>query len=295
MLRADNHLWRVAMPLIGSAVCATMLYGQGLYISSSGPTNRSMGGASSAAPIDALGATYWNPAAIGGLDSSELAFGFELISSNHRVSSAIDGLAGSTDAQNGVFPVPAIAWVHHTGNPRVVFGMGLSGVAGVKTNLSADPGNPVLMPGPAGLGRVSSEASFFQVAPMISIALSHSLAAGVGPVVTLGQVAAEPFVFASPNANGRYSPGRATRYRWGSGAQVGLYYASRSFRLGGSVKTPTWMETFQFSGEDAAGAPRALELDLNLPAIASFGMAYVRSTGSLLSICATSTTSTPMA
>jgi long-subunit fatty acid transport protein len=44
-----------------------------------GPINRSMGGAAVAAPIDAAGARFWNPASIAGLSSSELESAIELI------------------------------------------------------------------------------------------------------------------------------------------------------------------------------------------------------------------------
>jgi long-chain fatty acid transport protein len=111
---------------------------------------------------------------------------------------------------------------------------------------------------------------------MVGLPLSRSVAVGFGPILTLGQVAAEPFVFASPNSDGRYSPARSTHYRWGGGAQLGVYYAVGSFRLGAALKTPAWMETFEFYGEDAAGDPRVLHLDLDLPAIVSAGLAYVR-------------------
>jgi long-chain fatty acid transport protein len=270
------RLWAaITLVLLALGASAEAASAQGIYISSAGPFNRGMGGASTAAPLDALGATYWNPAAIWGLDSSELAFGIELVSSNHKVTSAVGAFGGSSDARNGVFPVPAIAWVHRTSKPAIVIGLALSSVAGFKTNLLADPTNPVLAPAPGGLGRVSSEASFFQLAPMIAIGLSRSISAGIGPIVTLGQVAAEPFVFAPPNSDGRYSPARATRYHWGGGAQAGLYYARRSLRLAVSLKTPAWMETFQFFGEDASGAARVLTLELDLPMIVSLGTAYV--------------------
>ena len=45
----------------------------GVVLSGAGPENRSMGGASTAAPIDPSGALYWNPAAITGLDELQSA------------------------------------------------------------------------------------------------------------------------------------------------------------------------------------------------------------------------------
>ena len=72
-----------------------------------------MGGASVAAPIDSIGAIYWNPASISGLASSETSFGLGLLMPNHTVSSTFPGLgSGSTEADAGIFPVPNIGWVH---------------------------------------------------------------------------------------------------------------------------------------------------------------------------------------
>src|SRR4051812_23154988 len=47
----------------------------GLATSGVGPINRSMGGAAVAAPLDAAGAIYWNPATIADLGRSEMEFG----------------------------------------------------------------------------------------------------------------------------------------------------------------------------------------------------------------------------
>ena len=52
---------------------------QGPVLSGAGPVNRAMGGAAVAAPLDATGTLYWNPAGIGGLPSSELDVGLELL------------------------------------------------------------------------------------------------------------------------------------------------------------------------------------------------------------------------
>lgn len=48
---------------------------QGLYLPGGGAAHTSMGGVSTANPEDAIGALYWNPAAIGRLRRSEVAVG----------------------------------------------------------------------------------------------------------------------------------------------------------------------------------------------------------------------------
>src|SRR5437868_4169402 len=77
-----------------------------------GPINRSMGGAAVAAPIDAAGAIYWNPATIGDLGKSEMEFGGELVIPQTTLASRVGAgafgqgfpptpLAGSTEGDNG--------------------------------------------------------------------------------------------------------------------------------------------------------------------------------------------------
>lgn len=92
---------------------------QGIIVSAAGPVNRSMGGASTAAPIDALGAIYWNPATITQLPSNEMEMGLDLLFANHRVRSSVGGFQGETEGEAGVFPIPNVGWVHKCENPYV--------------------------------------------------------------------------------------------------------------------------------------------------------------------------------
>jgi len=248
---------------------------QGLIVSAAGPVNRSMGGASTAAPIDAIGAIYWNPATISQLPSNEMGMGLDLLFANQEVRSSVGPFAGETKSDTGAFPIPNFGWVHKTGNPYITIGLGVNSVAGFKTNLNADPTNPILAPPPFGLGLVSSEASFMQFAPVGAFQLTDTLSVAVGPTITTGQLGVQPFVFDAPNANGTYPSGRATRYHWGAGFQVGAFYKPNlCWQYGVSLKSPTWMETFEFQSTDANGGPRQLTADLDLPLILSVGTAY---------------------
>ena len=65
--------------VVGCCIPAGAL-AQGIYIPSAGPVSRSMGGATTAVPIEGIGALYWNPAVISALPSSELGFGADLLS-----------------------------------------------------------------------------------------------------------------------------------------------------------------------------------------------------------------------
>ncbi|MCC9645162.1 outer membrane protein transport protein [Rhodopirellula sp. JC740] len=269
-----NRIVRVAL-LMGACLSAGSAFAQGTIISAAGPVNRSMGGASTAAPISALSAMYWNPASISGMERSELEVGVDLLFTDHNVSSSVGGTSGSTDADPGTFPVPNFAWTHRLADPRFTFGLGVNSVAGFKTNLSSGTTNPVLAPQPTGLGQISSEAAFLQIAPVLSMAMTERLSVAAGPILTTGQVGIEPFVFDSANGDNTYSGGRATRYHWGGGFQLGTYYLlNNDWQLGASYKSKAWMETFEFMGEDENGLPRTLTCELDLPSILSVGTGY---------------------
>ncbi|MGV3486110.1 MAG: OmpP1/FadL family transporter [Planctomycetaceae bacterium] len=261
----------LVLSMLGSKIC----FAQGAIVSAGGPVHRGMGGASTAAPVSALGALYWNPATISGLEHSELEIGLDVLFTEHRVSSSVGGFSGSTEAEPGTFPVPNFGWVHHLENPMLTFGLGVNAVAGFKTNLPADLTNPILAPQPTGLGQVSSEATFLQLTPVLSVAVSEQLSIAAGPVITSGQVGLEPFVFDPANSNATYSSGRATRYHWGGGFQTGAYYIlDNCWKLGASYKSPSWMEEFEFYGQDENGVPRELHANIDLPMIVSVGAGY---------------------
>lgn len=270
MRRTGN--WVAVGLLFG--LLTSQAFGSGAYFSAAGPVNRGMGGASTAAPIDSIGALYWNPATISGMAHDELAIGLDLVLINHRISSSVGAFAGSTASAPGIVPVPTVGWVHHVQDSPITIGMGVGGVAGLKTNLAVDPTNPVLAPPPGGFGQVSAEGSFVQLTPVISYALSETTSVAVGPVLTLGQVLLQPFVFEAPNAGGLYPSARTSGYHWGGGAQAGIYHTDQCWHYGASIKSPAWMEEFGFTSVDAAGGPRTLRANIDLPLIVSLGMAY---------------------
>ena len=187
----------------------------------------------------------------------------------------------------GVFPLPSVGWVHRTHDDSpITIGLAVVPIAGVKTNFPASTTNPILLPQsntagvPGGLGRVYTEAGFLQVAPSISVALSENLAVGIGPTLTLGETVIDPLVV-SPlddsdgSGAGRYGSGRGTRYAWGGGVQLGVYYITDNcWHVGASIKSPQWMEDFRYNTEDELGRPRQEKYDLDLPMIVSLGGAY---------------------
>ena len=159
-------------------------------------------------------------------------------------------------------------------------------IAGFTTNYPVDLTNPVFSPQsntpgvPGGFGRVYTKATFLQIAPTVSLAVTDQLSIGFGPTLTLGEVIVDPLVFAAPDdADGsgapRYPSGRGTRFHFGGGAQLGVYYKTYScWNFGASIKSPQWMEDIHYKTEDELGRPRGGSLKLDLPMIVSVGTSY---------------------
>lgn len=270
-----HHAARLGLIVLLVAMNCQSSYGQGAILSAAGPVHRSMGGASTAAPVSAISGIYWNPATISGMANSELEVGLDLLSIDHEVDSTFGPFSGSTSGDAGTIPIPNFGWVHRRSDSAVTIGLGVNSVAGFKTTLPVDPTNPVLSPQPMGLGAVSSEASFLQISPVLSYAISDCLSIAAGPNISLGQIGVEPFVFNSLNANGAYPSGRASQNHFGGGVQSGVYYiGDRGWNWGASIKSPTWMERFKFVGQDENGLARNLTAAIDLPMILSIGTAY---------------------
>lgn len=265
--------------LLSVVVSPVVVTAQGIFLPAGGAVNRGMGGATTGAGIEAIGSMYWNPATIGQLDRNEVAFGFDAIFTNFNISSTFPGAgSGSSNSDIGVNAVPTIAWVHHTENPNVTLGLGVFGVAGFSTNVPGNSGNPIVSPpfaqGGAGVGRIRSEATFLQFNPAITLQLTERLSIGGGPVVGLGKVSFDDNVFAPLNANGLYPRGDGTRNHWGLGAQLGVHYVhNETWQFGANIKSPTWFQPFRYYSENAVGLPRTDEVNVDLPLIASAGVA----------------------
>jgi long-chain fatty acid transport protein len=267
---------------------------QGIALSGVGPINRAMGGAATAAPIDAMGAIHWNPASISGLANSQVDFGMELLLPTETLSSSIAPgafgpgfppilLAGSDRGAPGVSPIPTVALVQKIADSPWTYGLGMFGIGGFRVNYPSSLTNPVLMPPPPnglGLGRVFAEAEFLQIVPTASYALNDRLSIGFAPTLTLSKLAVNPLFLAAPDdANGdgfpSYPSGDGARYNWGAGFQVGVYYAAdEAWQFGCSLKSPQWFEPVRFHTQDELGRPRLESLHFDYPMILSLGFAY---------------------
>jgi long-chain fatty acid transport protein len=155
-----------------------------------------------------------------------------------------------------------------------MFGVG-GFAANYESNALAPGANPITLPQPVGLGRIHSKGEICQIVPSVSYALSDRFSVGFSPIVTLVTITVDPFFLAPPNADGTYSPGSGTRTAYGAGGQIGAYYITEGdLRFGVSYKSPQWMEDIRVRSEDHLGNPRSFTYDLDLPAIATAGVAY---------------------
>jgi len=267
---------------------------QGLLLSGVGPINRSMGGASTAAPIDASGALHWNPASIMGLKQSELQFGVELLYPQMELGSSVEAgalgggfppvpLSGSTDSNSGAFAIPTVGFVYRPPDQSWALGLGVFGIGGFGTNYAGSMSNPILTapaPNGLGLGPLYSKLQLMQIAPTLAIQLTDNVSIGISPTITLADLSLDPNFLDSPDdANGdtfaSYPLGTHGRTSWGLGVQAGIYVTTESaWNFGASIKSPQWMQTFHWSAADELGRPRDVRAHFDLPFIASLGTSY---------------------
>lgn len=222
-----------------------------------------MGGAGTAAPLDAIGALHWNPGSISGLQDSELSFGVELINVDIDLTTTIGGVSVPTEGDGGFTPVPTIGWVHKIDDTPWTIGLGVNAVAGFKNNMPANPLSPFLAGQPA-----YADAEFLQLVPTLSYAISDRLSIGVAPTVTLGKLTFNPI---GPSIlTPAFTPGSGNRVHWGGGFQIGAYYiANDAWHFGLTYKSRQWMETFHFNTPNGT-----FLFDLDYPMILSLGTAF---------------------
>jgi long-chain fatty acid transport protein len=266
----------------------------GFIVSGVGPVNRSMGGASVAAPIDAAGALYWNPGVISGLERTEMSFGLELVEPRERLSSTLPAgsiapftppitLSGSTHGDTGISPLPTMALVFRPEQSDWTFGLGIFEIGGFTANYAASTTNPILTAQPPfglGLGALEAMLQIFQLAPTASYRVSDHLSFGVAATVDMSYLTADPAFIASPDGslgNGFPTFGSTTHTHiaWGLGCQAGVYYTTDTcFNLGASIKSPQWNEPFRYNTQTQIGAPRIIKFHFDVPMIASIGASY---------------------
>ncbi|MGH9463604.1 MAG: outer membrane protein transport protein, partial [Vicinamibacteria bacterium] len=204
---------------------------QGVIFPSVGAVNRAMSGASTAAPLDPAGATYWNPATMSAFTQTEIYVGGDFVYGDTFMASSAEflGAAGENRSDSGLSAAPVIGVISRPGNSSYTFGLGIYSLLGRTVDFPGDSSNPVLAPFDPprsfGFGPVSASLTGLQVSMLMSKQLSRYIAVGGGLTVDSVSLSLDPALFADRNANGTYPPATNSRPRWGSGFQVGIYYS----------------------------------------------------------------------
>jgi long-chain fatty acid transport protein len=275
--------------LLTLALPSLALAQPGLYLPGAGAVHAGMSGVSTATPVDALGALYWNPAAIGRLGRNEASIGGAFLYPELSVTSSRPRLLGGgviegrTRSDNGFPLVPSLGVVSKLDDDSpLTFGMGLLAF-GSGVNYPGDPNNPVLAPtGPLGqfvLGPVFSNLQVVQLNPTVAYQLTDRLVVGAGPTVDITMVSFDQAFFAQPNrvilGPNTFPSATNARPYWGGGFRVGAVYSlTDTLDVGFGYTSEQWLETWRFNARDNLGNPQPLSLKATLPAIFSWGVAW---------------------
>jgi len=293
LLRLSSHLAPVLAGLVLTLATSSVQAQHGAILVGAGATNRSMGGASTAAPLGPAGALFWNPATLSGLERSELEIGAELLFPDTSVRSSVAanalglglppiGLTGSTVSDSGAYALPTLALAYRPEGSNLTCGLGIFAVAGFGTDYPGSTSNPLLTPRPPaglGIGPVFSDYQVLQIQPALSYQVTERLSIGAGPTANLATLRVDPFLGAAPddaNGNGVFTYPQANHNEttWGGGFSVGAFYQGDGWAVGVSYKSEQWFDTFRFNSADELGRPRKLTFGLDLPSIVSLGLAY---------------------
>ena len=296
--RSGSSVW------LGLAVLAALLGANatparaqfGIAVAGVGPINRSMGGAAVAAPLDAAGALYWNPASISELNS-EMEFGVGLLIPRTSISSSVpagalgNGMpaansAGTNGGNNGVFLLPVVGIVYNPKDTPWTYGLGIFEIGGFGVNYPISRTNPILNPGAPfgqGIGPLYTQLQLFQFSPTVALKLTENLSVGAQLNIDLGNLALNPALTSIPSLvqtplgpAPSYGSGDQGRSRAGGGFQVGVYYNyNQDWSFGASIKSPQWFDTYRFNSTNPTnGNASSPNFNIDFPMTASAGFAY---------------------
>jgi long-chain fatty acid transport protein len=250
-----------------------------------GSINMSMGGASTAQPLDISGALHWNPAAISSFNENTFKFDIGLFFSSPELNSTVpefDGMgqptgnffSGTTKDDRGVSPMPAIAMVWGKENSKHTFGASAFGISGFGVTFPENMTNPINMPqSMGGFGRIESDYILLQIGLAYAYELSDKFSVGIQPAFNYATLELMPNPTASPNQAGYPSTNKASAT--GIGAQFGMFFDSGSgIKAGVSYKTTQSFSKFKFENKYLDNSTNTNSFNMDYPAILSFGLGY---------------------
>lgn len=278
--------------VLAALAAASEVRAQGLYLPGGGAAHLSMGGASTARPVDGIGALYWNPAAIGMLGHSEASIGGAFLFPETYLSSTGPLRSGRTRSDSGVGVTSNLGIVHQPDDSPFTYGLGLNTLGG-GVNYPGDASNPILSGiGPLGnvQGPIAASVTLVQMQPTGAYRLADNFVVGFGPTVDIAVTSFDPAYFGSADdlsgdGIGTFPSGSHSRPFWGLGFRGGFVYSpTQTIDIGFGYTSPQWFETWKYYARDELGRPRTLFLTASLPAIYSWGVSYRPTDRLLLSL-----------
>ncbi|WP_370476760.1 OmpP1/FadL family transporter [Tamlana flava] len=248
-----------------------------------GSVNMSMGGAATAQPLDISGALQWNPAAVSTFDGTILNFDIGLFFSSPTLYSTVPGqqpgtsVSGVTEDDRGISPMPALAFVWGKEGSKHTFGFSAFGISGFGVTFPESMTNPINMPqSNQGFGRIESDYMLLQIGLTYAYEISDKFSVGVQPTFNFASLELMPNPTANPNGSGYPSTDKATAT--GIGAQIGLFYDSKTgFKAGASYKTTQYFNDFEFKNVYLDNSTASNSFNMDYPAIYSIGLGYSKS------------------
>jgi long-chain fatty acid transport protein len=250
-----------------------------------GSVNMSMGGASTAQPLDISGALQWNPAAISVFDDKIIRFDIGMFFSSPELRSTApefdntgtptgNSFSGTTEDDRGVSPMPALAMVWGKEDSKHTFGAFLSGISGFGVTFPENMSNPINMPQSlGGFGRIESDYMLLQGGVTYAYQLTDNLSIGINPTINYSALELLPNPTANPSMAGY--PGTDKASAIGFGGKVGLFYNSDSgFKAGVSYKSTQYFSDFEFDNTYLDNSTSTNKFNMDYPSILSLGLGY---------------------
>jgi long-chain fatty acid transport protein len=285
------------LPVFFLSFSAMMFSQAGHIMQGVGAVNMSMGGASTAQPLDISGALQWNPATISVFDDKILKLDIGLFYSSPELSSSLPagmlgpgapGVSGTTLDDRGVSPMPALAMVWGKEGSKHTFGVSAFGISGFGVTFPEEANNPfsptfnpmansnpINYPQNAGgFGHIESDYMLLQVGATWAYELSDKFSIGIQPTINYSSLQLSPNPTASPSLTAGY-PSTNKAAAIGFGAQFGMFYdTGNGLKFGASYKMPQTFFKFKFDNTYLDNSTSKNEFQMDYPGILSFGLGY---------------------
>ena len=130
-----------------------------------------------------------------------------------------------------MFSLPSFGLVYLPDDPAWAFGLGLFSVGGFGVDYPASIDNPILAKPPYGVGQgsVYSNYQVLEIVPTAAYRVTDRLSVGFAPTLALSLLQLNPGLIEAPSIGPdgtvSYPALTNTRYAFGGGFQVGVYYS----------------------------------------------------------------------